>query len=96
MKNAGKACNNRLYRHIRTFEKIVKNYFVIYMKKQENVRYYYMRNIDSTTDFVLAYRKEMPVTGYMQRMIDMLMEHGKECEKIFPQVIRQHGCQNAF
>lgn len=30
MKNAGKACNNRLYRHIRTFEKIVKNYFVIY------------------------------------------------------------------
>lgn len=31
-KNAGKACNNRLYRHIRTFEKIVKNYFVIYKK----------------------------------------------------------------
>ena len=29
-KNAGKACNNRLYRHIRTFEKIIKNYFVIY------------------------------------------------------------------
>ena len=32
MKNAGKACNNRLYRHIRTFEKIVKNYFVISVK----------------------------------------------------------------
>ena len=32
MKNAGKACNNRLYRHIRTFEKIVKNYFVIFAK----------------------------------------------------------------
>ena len=32
MKNAGKACNNRLYRHIRTFEKIVKNYFVISFK----------------------------------------------------------------
>ena len=32
MKNAGKACNNRLYRHIRTFEKIVKNYFVICYK----------------------------------------------------------------
>lgn len=32
MKNAGKACNNRLYRHIRTFEKIVKNYFVISAK----------------------------------------------------------------
>ena len=35
MKNAGKACNNRLYRHIRTFEKIVKNYFVIYVKPQK-------------------------------------------------------------
>ena len=33
MKNAGKACNNRLYRHIRTFEKIIKNYFVIYDKQ---------------------------------------------------------------
>ena len=32
-KNAGKACNNRLYRHIRTFEKIVKNYFVIFAKQ---------------------------------------------------------------
>lgn len=35
MKNAGKACNNRLYRHIRTFEKIVKNYFVIWKNKEE-------------------------------------------------------------
>ena len=34
-KNAGKACNNRLYRHIRTFEKIVKNYFVIYRLKPQ-------------------------------------------------------------
>lgn len=38
MKNAGKACNNRLYRHIRTFEKIVKNYFVIYTKKDTKPR----------------------------------------------------------
>lgn len=38
MKNAGKACNNRLYRHIRTFEKIVKNYFVI-LSKYENLIY---------------------------------------------------------
>lgn len=36
MKNAGKACNNRLYRHIRTFEKIIKNYFVIYYKKDNS------------------------------------------------------------
>ena len=51
--------------------------YVMYMKKQETVRYYCMRNIDSATDFVLAYRKEMPVTAYMQRMIDMLMAHGR-------------------
>ena len=53
--------------------------YVMYMKKQENVRYYYMRNIDSATDFVLAYRKVMRVRGYMQRMIDMLMAHGSDC-----------------
>ena len=40
-KNAGKACNNRLYRHIRTFEKIIKNYFVIFKKK-------YTSEIDTT------------------------------------------------
>ena len=39
MKNAGKACNNRLYRHIRTFEKIVKNYFVIYHKSLVYYKY---------------------------------------------------------
>ena len=38
-KNAGKACNNRLYRHIRTFEKIIKNYFVIFSKRDKNVDY---------------------------------------------------------
>ena len=36
-KNAGKACNNRLYRHIRTFEKIIKNYFVIYRKRDYQI-----------------------------------------------------------
>ena len=39
-KNAGKACNNRLYRHIRTFEKIVKNYFVIYLKNGDDLSEY--------------------------------------------------------
>ena len=38
-KNAGKACNNRLYRHIRTFEKIIKNYFVILCKTKQNEGY---------------------------------------------------------
>ena len=39
MKNAGKACNNRLYRHIRTFEKIVKNYFVICITLSYKLKY---------------------------------------------------------
>jgi len=42
-KNAGKACNNRLYRHIRTFEKIIKNYFVIYFKKAKNKKVYVLK-----------------------------------------------------
>ena len=41
MKNAGKACNNRLYRHIRTFEKIVKNYFVIYIINTLDIKPYF-------------------------------------------------------
>lgn len=57
--------------------------YVLYMKRIETVRYYFIRNVESSTDFVLAYRKEMPVTGYMQHMIDLLIEHGKECEKSF-------------
>ena len=47
MKNAGKACNNRLYRHIRTFEKIVKNYFVIYEKINE------IRNVQLQTKEII-------------------------------------------
>ena len=55
MKNAGKACNNRLYRHIRTFEKIVKNYFVIYwniVKKCE------LRNLYERRRVLTYYREE--------------------------------------
>lgn len=44
-KNAGKACNNRLYRHIRTFEKIVKNYFVIFYQNSEP--YYFFDHIQT-------------------------------------------------
>lgn len=47
MKNAGKACNNRLYRHIRTFEKIVKNYFVIFNK------YYILYILNRGAEFVI-------------------------------------------
>ena len=59
-KNAGKACNNRLYRHIRTFEKIVKNYFVIYDKSKQ-----YFSNIswvgaESAPTFTIWGRKAPP------------------------------------
>jgi len=46
-KNAGKACNNRLYRHIRTFEKIVKNYFVIYMINLKEDKLVERRKVDA-------------------------------------------------
>ena len=50
-KNAGKACNNRLYRHIRTFEKIVKNYFVIFTKFiQRYTKYYGIEYRSSKSD----------------------------------------------
>lgn len=61
MKNAGKACNNRLYRHIRTFEKIVKNYFVIYT---ENSLYEKLTNGRS------AYcRKPRKKVGYYRKLL---------------------------
>lgn len=49
-KNAGKACNNRLYRHIRTFEKIIKNYFVIYIQ----IAKYFCYRINHTINFEVA------------------------------------------
>lgn len=65
--------------------------YVLYMKRIETVRYYFIRNVESFTDFVLAYRKEMPVTGYMQHMIDLLIEHGKKCEKSFQLSLADKG-----
>lgn len=48
-KNAGKACNNRLYRHIRTFEKIVKNYFVIFTNNIQDYIFTFTEIIFFTT-----------------------------------------------
>ena len=56
MKNAGKACNNRLYRHIRTFEKIVKNYFVIYIK--------FNKEIDNYVIVISFHEAKHPVKKY--------------------------------
>ena len=63
-KNAGKACNNRLYRHIRTFEKIVKNYFVISGKIDINY--------DRTDDIALNARK----MGYKAVLFFNIKENG--------------------
>ena len=54
MKNAGKACNNRLYRHIRTFEKIVKNYFVISVKN--HTKTLIVQEGITSLDWILFYR----------------------------------------
>ena len=55
-KNAGKACNNRLYRHIRTFEKIVKNYFVI-SNKYTNKESQNKKNITDVEQELLSAKK---------------------------------------
>ena len=56
-KNAGKACNNRLYRHIRTFEKIIKNYFVIFMK--------YLKNVVKFLFLKFYFQKFLPLRPYL-------------------------------
>ena len=53
-KNAGKACNNRLYRHIRTFEKIIKNYFVIYYTYRYFMRAWYDGNVLAKAQFAIV------------------------------------------
>ena len=58
MKNAGKACNNRLYRHIRTFEKIVKNYFVILLKLYIFKRRYAIIIINTTYECRISVTKK--------------------------------------
>ena len=57
-KNAGKACNNRLYRHIRTFKKIVKNYFVISSKKVKEIYFTGMFTANQGDLFVQYYDPE--------------------------------------
>lgn len=52
-----------------------------HMKYAKSVNYYGIDNREGKTDFVLAYRKDMPVMGYMQRMIDMLLERGREYQR---------------
>ena len=60
MKNAGKACNNRLYRHIRTFEKIVKNYFVIYSEKdKKKYKVHRMSCVQKKRVFLPGYRRSV-------------------------------------
>ena len=52
-----------------------------HMKYTKGVNYYGIDSDKGRTDFVLAYRKDMPVMGYMQRMVDMLLERGKEYQR---------------
>lgn len=71
-KNAGKACNNRLYRHIRTFEKIVKNYFVIYLKPMYAVVliwFYVVMHTEGSFDYLLLGGSLPPIKGCFLNMI---------------------------
>lgn len=80
-KNAGKACNNRLYRHIRTFEKIVKNYFAIFATHNANIPVLG----DAERIFVVDYQDtkidisqgNIDLKSTHQQIVD-IMEGGKE------------------
>ena len=61
MKNAGKACNNRLYRHIRTFEKIIKNYFVI------------LNKIETTGPKSLSFKAFRPAVFHFHSQVDKII-----------------------
>jgi len=63
MKNAGKACNNRLYRHIRTFEKIIKNYFVIYVKSMSN---FYTHKLFALFVFIICIHYLYTTIGFIK------------------------------
>ena len=65
-KNAGKACNNRLYRHIRTFEKIIKNYFVIYLTLFQPFDWEALRYDLTVRNFYSHQAKEVPPTDVME------------------------------
>ena len=77
MKNAGKACNNRLYRHIRTFEKIVKNYFVIY------------KEILETSNNLSPYQRSR---GYSYKITYFETTHDeKRCLEIYEEILYVFG-----
>ena len=93
MKNAGKACNNRLYRHIRTFEKIVKNYFVISMKtdddyflNQRGAKVYYDITKQPFLQIVEGSQTEMVLSVGMNKsgipLITILNENNPICYRL--------------
>lgn len=87
-KNAGKACNNRLYRHIRTFKKIVKNYFVIFHKNAKKLVEEHFREPDlsvesickelhvSSSYFSKIFKQETETT-FLNYLISRRMEEAK-------------------
>lgn len=51
--------------------------YACHMKYRKEVNYYGIADCTLATDLFLAYRRSLPVTGYMQRMMDLLLEQGK-------------------
>lgn len=51
--------------------------YAVNMKYTKGVNYYSVGTKIGSMDFVLAHRKDMPIMGYMQGMIDLLIERGR-------------------
>ena len=79
-KNAGKACNNRLYRHIRTFEKIIKNYFVIYHTSENELERRRSKSI--VKNIILP-----GIDGMLHAMDEM---YGPEARRTLEKIIKEN------
>lgn len=51
--------------------------YAYHMKYSKGVNYYGISGCKTSMDLLLTHRRSMPIAGYMQRMIDMLLERGR-------------------
>lgn len=51
--------------------------YAYHMKYYKGVNYYIISDCGVSSDLFLTHRRSMPIAGYMQRMIDLLLERGR-------------------
>ncbi len=51
--------------------------YAYHMKYPKRINYYMIADCSVSSELFLTHRRSMPVSGYMQRMIDLLLQHGR-------------------